>query len=334
MSSNEYFNHNYLSKIDSEKKAYILGWFMTGSFNDSTKTIYIKTNKYNFECLNMIKNTISNKFNIKINSSNITLFIKSKRLYTCVNREHDIPDELILFYYRGLVEGAGSFNVTNLESPQYEIKINKNVSKINELNIFGKKIDTKIVYIGTNCIDLLGKIYENKDNKSLLLSDTYSKFITFTDWRHSYLKDCKCYKTEMNAIIPTKSSYSDVGYDVSIIKKYKDLKENTTLYDTGLKFNVPFGYYYLLYPRSSLSKSGYILTNSVGVIEKNYSGNLLISLTKVSSNAIDIEFPFKCCQIVFYPQVFINIIPVIESSDNKLEDTKRGDGGFGSTDIN
>lgn len=40
------------------------------------------------------------------------------------------------------------------------------------------------------------------------------------------------------------------------------------------------GYYLQVFPRSSLSKSGYALANSVGIIDENYTGNIFIALTK------------------------------------------------------
>jgi dUTP pyrophosphatase len=138
---------------------------------------------------------------------------------------------------------------------------------------------------------------------------------------------CKVLKSDKNAILPYKSKLSDVGYDLNIIKVYKKINSVTTLYDTGLKINVDNGYYSEIVPRSSLSKSGYILTNSIGIIEKSYNGNLLISLTKIDPDAKVIEFPFRCCQLIFKPQLYLNMIEVCDS----FEKTTRDDGGFGST---
>lgn len=326
----EYFNHNLLSKIDSDKKAYILGWLSTGKFVADSKAIIIKTGKENYNCLNLIKTAISNKFIIKIFDTNISLLIKSKRLFACVNRKHDISDDLLIYFYRGLIEGAGNFNITS-PTPQYEIKTSDEcIEQILSLGVLGNKIDTKLVFASTNCIDLFGKIYNDRSNASLLLSSTYIQFLQYTDWRSSNLNICKVYKKDDNAIIPSKTHYSDVGYDITIIKKIKDINSTTSLYDTGLSFNVSFGYYIELVPRSSLSKSGYMLSNSIGIIEKSYTGTILVPLTKVAPEAEDIVLPFKCCQLLFKPQVYMNIL---DASLETEDITNRGNGGFGSTDV-
>ena len=119
-----------------------------------------------------------------------------------------------------------------------------------------------------------------------------------------------------------------MGYDLTIIKEVKKLNENTTLYDTGLKISVAYGYYTEIVPRSSLSKSGYVLSNSVGIIEKSYNGNLYVSLTKVDKDSKNIELPFRCCQLIFKQQIYMNIIEIV---DDLNEETTRNDGGFGST---
>ena len=116
---------------------------------------------------------------------------------------------------------------------------------------------------------------------------------------------------------------------MSIIKKVKDINSKTALYDTGIKIQLDFGYYSEIVPRSSIIKSGYILSNNIGIIDNSYRGNLMIALTKIADDAIEIEFPFKCCQLIFKKQVFINLEEV---RDRNLDETKRNEGGFGSTD--
>jgi dUTPase len=54
---------------------------------------------------------------------------------------------------------------------------------------------------------------------------------------------CQVYKDDINAIIPSKANFTDVGYDLTIIKKVKNLTKNTILYDTGIKIALDFGYY-------------------------------------------------------------------------------------------
>jgi len=135
-------------------------------------------------------------------------------------------------------------------------------------------------------------------------------------------------RVDKSAIIPYKNNISDVGYDITVIKEHKILNNNTILYDTGIKLYPSVGYYTEIVPRSSLSKSGYILSNSIGIIENTYSGNLYIALTKIEEDAPDIKLPFRCAQLIFKKQLIINIQ---EITCPPSEGTTRGSGGFGST---
>ena len=77
-----------------------------------------------------------------------------------------------------------------------------------------------------------------------------------------------------NAVIPTKAGDQEVGYDLTAINFVKRLGTNTFMYDTGISVEPPAGYYTEIVPRSSIVKSGYILTNSIGIIDPTYRGTL------------------------------------------------------------
>lgn len=126
---------------------------------------------------------------------------------------------------------------------------------------------------------------------------------------------------------PAKAHIMDSGYDVYIIDVHKhDDKTNTTYYRTGLKVRPPFGFYFEMYPRSSLSKTGYMLANSVGVIDANYRGEVLVALKKVCASAPDLDLPLKAVQLI--PKAFVHM-EAIETND--FDDTERNEGGFGSS---
>jgi dUTP pyrophosphatase len=94
------------------------------------------------------------------------------------------------------------------------------------------------------------------------------KFVIMKDYID---KNEKC-NFDTLATLPTKTHDSDVGYDLSILKKAKDLNETTALYHTGLKATIVENEFYLeIVPRSSISKSGYVMSNSFGVIDPSYS---------------------------------------------------------------
>lgn len=130
-----------------------------------------------------------------------------------------------------------------------------------------------------------------------------------------------------SAVLPTKGTHLSIGYDLTCISVVKKLGQKTTLYDTGLKILPPCGYYTEILPRSSLSKTGYMLTNSVGIIDPDYTGTLLISLTKIDDSLPDLEVPFVKCQLVLRKAEFYKL-----EEKTEIPETHRGNGSFGSTD--
>ncbi len=180
-------------------------------------------------------------------------------------------------------------------------------------------------YKGHNQIDFLSNLFDNmKDDEIDILLKTSE---IYEDYKYLF-KICKFCKTDEKAVIPTKVRASDAGYDLTIIKEVKKFGENTTLYSTGIKIEAPFGYYTQIVPRSSISKSGYILSNSIGIIDSGYNGELLICLTRVDKSIPELTLPFKCAQLLLLPhQHFI----MNEIKEEDIGKTNRGDGGFGST---
>lgn len=92
----------------------------------------------------------------------------------------------------------------------------------------------------------------------------------------------------------------------------------------GLKHGNNITYY--LYPRSSISKTPLRMSNSVGIIDAGYRGNIMAALDNHSDEPYFIEKGTRlfqiCCPIL--SQINMKIV-------DKLSDTSRGTGGFGST---
>ncbi len=191
-----------------------------------------------------------------------------------------------------------------------------------DIKIYSKSIpyfldDGYIIFTGVNAIDLLGILYKDREEQSFI-KNNHALF--------EYMPHCLIKSVSNDAVLPSKPRFSDVGYDISIIKEHKTFNSVTTLYDTGIQVSIEPGYYLEVVPRSSLSKSGYMLANSIGIIDVSYRGNIYIALTKIAPEAEDIEYPFRCCQLIVRKQLGM----IIKETDN-LEETMRNDGGFGST---
>ena len=119
--------------------------------------------------------------------------------------------------------------------------------------------------------------------------------------------------------------------DITCTSFEYDAKNDCFMYHTGLAFEVPEGYVMLIFPRSSNRKTNYYLTNSVGVLDSGYRGELMFAFKKRDDNRENYnEPPYKVGErigqimILPYPQ-----IKMLEVAD--LANSERGTGGFGST---
>ena len=99
-------------------------------------------------------------------------------------------------------------------------------------------------------------------------------------------------KHSPNAIIPQKAGPNEVGYDLTLIKLVKVYGTKTTMYDTDISIEPPPGYYTEIIPRSSLGKTGYIMSNSIGIIDPTYRGTLKICMTRIDDSLPGISLAF------------------------------------------
>lgn len=166
----------------------------------------------------------------------------------------------------------------------------------------------------------------------------------------------KIKKIHKCAVIPTYAKKGDAGLDLTAVEKHFDIHGNV-VYRTGLAVEIPEGYVGLLFPRSSVCKLDLSLCNSVGVIDSNYRGEIIVKFkpTPIFEVADDTEFEegkFKEYERVMIPegadnmnmfnaqydigvriaQLIIMPYPKVEFEEvEELTQTERGNGGFGST---
>lgn len=136
-------------------------------------------------------------------------------------------------------------------------------------------------------------------------------------------------KLNDTAIIPTYGSIDAAGADLyaNIIDSETILPHETKFIKTGIAISIPKGLVGLLFARSGLaSKRGLAPANKVGVIDSDYRGEIIVALHNHSDIEQVIEPNERIAQIAFIPYIKGNFNIV----DN-LDDTIRGDGGFGST---
>jgi dUTP pyrophosphatase len=199
------------------------------------------------------------------------------------------------------------------------------------ISIKHSRTKTTIEFSGVNAIDFLSNLY---DNANIYLN---RKRQLFFDWANCWKPSLcgigtngrdnllKWNKTRKDAQPPFKSRASDSGYDLTLLEKIKETKY-VEFYDTGIKIEPAHGWYFDMVPRSSLCKSGYMLANNVGIIDRSYRGNIIVPLVKIDSNVEDLKLPIRGVQIIPRPIVHFELLEVED-----LDDTERGDDGFGST---
>lgn len=109
--------------------------------------------------------------------------------------------------------------------------------------------------------------------------------------------------------------------------------ENPNKITVGLGFSteIPVGYKGIVVPRSGLSKTNWVLGNSIGVIDADYRGEwkaVFRCIGETRENAIPFAVGDRCAQIYFEK------IQEWEMEEvDELSDTERGEGGFGSTGV-
>lgn len=135
------------------------------------------------------------------------------------------------------------------------------------------------------------------------------------------------HKTRPDAVLPSRAHPTDSGFDLVLLEPTKTVGD-VTFYSTGISIRPPEGMYFDLVARSSLSKTGYMLANGIGIIDRDYTGEILVALRKVDKDAMVLTLPAKVVQLI--PRRWYDLIPV--EAPEGLPGTDRGDGGFGSTD--
>jgi dUTP pyrophosphatase len=141
--------------------------------------------------------------------------------------------------------------------------------------------------------------------------------------------DLRIKKLRDNAQMPTYGSEFAAGADMyAAIDEAVTVEPGETKFiPTGLAFEIPEGYAGFVYARSGLaSKRGLAPANKVGVIDADYRGEVMVALHNHSKEPQTVEAGERIAQMIIAPFVAVNYV-----FSDELDDTVRGEGGFGST---
>ncbi len=138
--------------------------------------------------------------------------------------------------------------------------------------------------------------------------------------------EVKIKKLHPDAVIPSYAKSGDAGMDLVAVTKQSNTSFQCT-YGTGLSIEIPEGFVGLVFPRSSISRKELILSNSVGVIDSGYRGEILLVFNKLEGlDSVSYKIGERIGQLIIIPYPYIVFKEVAE-----LSSTERGTGGYGST---
>lgn len=139
----------------------------------------------------------------------------------------------------------------------------------------------------------------------------------------------KIKKIKENAILPYYAHDGDAGVDLYSTEDYVLKPGERVLVSTGIIIAVPQGYEAQIRPKSGLALNhGISVCNSPGTIDSGYRGEIGVIAINHSKEEFKIGKRTKIAQLIF------NKIEKAEFEEVKeLDDTKRGQGGFGSTGL-
>ncbi len=129
--------------------------------------------------------------------------------------------------------------------------------------------------------------------------------------------------------LPSYATAGSAGCDLyaAIEKPLVIVPGQRVLVTTGIKICLPLGYEAQIRPRSGLAiKHGITLVNSPGTIDSDYRGTIMVIMINLGQENYTIHRGDRIAQMVIAPVCQANWI-----QQDELDDTERGDGGFGST---
>jgi dUTP pyrophosphatase len=136
-------------------------------------------------------------------------------------------------------------------------------------------------------------------------------------------------KRTVQASMPVAATLGAAGYDLCASENKIITPSSPILVKTGLSMNIPRGYVGMVCSRSGLAlKHGVFVLNAPGIIDSDYRGDIGVILY----NSGDVDFEViagdRIAQILF-----VRLAPIGLEEVDSLDETVRGEGGFGSTGV-
>lgn len=134
------------------------------------------------------------------------------------------------------------------------------------------------------------------------------------------------YLLDNGATCPTKAHKTDAGFDLVTPRDFTVWRRDFASVDLGLHIEIPAGYYGQIAGRSGLASKGIFPIG--GVIDSGYTGSIRVCLMNASEYTKHFKAGDRIAQLLILP------VPDVEFEQaERLEDSERGENGFGSTGV-
>lgn len=328
---------DYFGTIDSEFKAYFAGAFLASPHKIGSK-LYLADKRYSIIAglRQHVENIGFRKVVDQVGYNTVVCYeVDSPMLeyyyHECDNNsatletelKGNIPAHLFHHFTRGFLDYA---DVRLSKKPVLELYPYDFSRVFDNLGSIDLDRSNKMVIEGNQLLDLLDYLYGDCTIYDIGNKDTYETLcVEVEGFNKKRTAEFEYSKLSPDAFAPWKTRASDSGYDLYLIG-LKKVTGNIYMYTTELQVKPPYGWYFDVVPRSSLHKKGYMLVNSVGIIDRTYRGPILAPLLKFDPDAPDLELPCRALQLIPRPIVHFNPVEM-----ESLDETQRGHGGIGST---
>lgn len=137
--------------------------------------------------------------------------------------------------------------------------------------------------------------------------------------------EVKVKRLHPDSVIPSYAKQGDAGLDLTAVSEEWNEDNSMVTYGTGLAFEIPEGFVGLLFPRSSVCKTSLNLSNSVGVLDSGYRGEVMFKY-RYPEQGLVYDIGDRVGQLIIMPYPQIKLVEAEE-----LSTTERGEGGYGSS---
>lgn len=246
----------------------------------------------------------------------------------------DIINEVLTLPEEGLTEETLE-TITNMmkasiNEVQKRAAVQEILSSFKNLNLSKGEARQNVKEV-LNSLNNLVDAYNLSANKKIIVDALFAPMHDiFNNALEAYLAHDIVVKIKLDdgAQVPTYAHDTDAAADLYAADTITIPAHSTsTMVRTGVHLGLPEGWMAMIFPRSSIgAKTGLRLSNSAGIIDSDYLGPLGVLYDNISDSDYTINAGDRIAQLMVMPSYHFKA-EVVEA----LEDTERGEGGFGSS---